>query len=95
MWNFDNGLPVGLFFGKDGNAYLIITEGFKACLWLLQCGYTNTVALMGSSLSEKQASLLHRLRVRVVLFLDNDTREKEAMKKIGKLTCGSNNRGFT
>ncbi len=82
IWNFDNVYP-SLFFGKDENAYLIVVEGFKACLWLLQCGYTNTVALLGSSLSERQASLLHRLRVRIVLFLDNDTAGKEAMKKIG------------
>jgi DNA primase len=83
LWNFDSIYP-SLFFGRDENAYLIIVEGYKACLWLLQSGYTNTVALMGSTLSDHQASLLHRLSVRIVLFLDNDPPGRKATRSIGR-----------
>ena len=37
---------------------LIVVEGFFAFFWLFQCGYTNTVTLMGSSCSEDQAKLI-------------------------------------
>lgn len=52
---------------------LIVVEGFKACIWMLQHGYENTVALMGSSMSRTQGALISRMsRGGVILFLDND-----------------------
>lgn len=51
---------------------LILVEGFKACMWLWQMGYKNTVALMGSYLSVEQKTLLQRLGSHIYLFLDND-----------------------
>lgn len=80
LWNFDQIYP-RFFFGRDVQT-LIIVEGFKACLWLLQNGFTNVVALMGSSMSERQSSLLHRLRAHVVLFLDQDDAGRKGTKKI-------------
>lgn len=83
LWNYDSVYP-RVFFGRDGNPYIIVVEGFKACLWLLQNGYLNTVALMGSSMSDQQCSLLHRLRVTVILFLDNDEAGRKGTNQIGK-----------
>lgn len=83
LWNFDSVYP-SLFFGHQENPYLILTEGFKACLWLIQNGYLNTVALMHSTMSERQASLVHRLRVNVILFLDNDPAGREGTRKIAR-----------
>jgi DNA primase len=80
LWNYDNIYPT-LFFGKEVQT-LIIVEGFKACLWLLQNGWNNTVALMGSSMSEQQSNLIHRLRSNVILFLDNDEAGWEGTKNI-------------
>lgn len=80
LWNFDQVYP-RLFFGKEQGT-IIICEGFKACMWLLQHGWMNTVALMGSSLSDHQRNLLHRLNVNVILFLDNDEAGQEATDKI-------------
>jgi len=37
---------------------LIVVEGFPALWWLVQSGYGDSVALMGSSCSEKQAELV-------------------------------------
>lgn len=83
LWNYDRVYP-SLFFGKEENQTLIIVEGYKACLWLLQNGYWNVVALMGSAMSERQFELLHRLRVNIILFLDNDDAGKSGNLRIGK-----------
>jgi DNA primase len=40
---------------------LIVVEGFASVWWLNQCGYPDTVALMGSSCSDEQASLMLKL----------------------------------
>ncbi len=80
LWNFDQVYP-RIFFGKEEQT-LIIVEGFKACMWLLQNGWPNTIALMGSSLSFHQRNLLHRLNTNIILFLDNDKAGQEATKKI-------------
>ena len=82
LWNFDQVYP-RLFFSND-TQWLIITEGFKACLWMLQHGWANTVALMGSSMSDHQRNLLHRLKANVLLFLDNDEAGQRGTDKIAK-----------
>lgn len=82
LWNFDLVYP-RLFFG-DKNQTIVVTEGYKACLWLLQNNFLNTVALMGSAMSTRQLELLRRLDVDVVLFLDNDEAGKLGTHKIGK-----------
>lgn len=81
LWNYDKVYP-RLFFGKEVQQ-LIVVEGFKAAIWLLQHGYRNTVALMGAYLSEKQKQLLLRVDAEIILFLDNDEAGQEATQKIG------------
>ncbi len=82
IWNFDQVYP-RIFFGKDKQD-LIIVEGFKACIWLLQFGWSNTVALMGSSMSDRQRNLLHRLNCRIILFLDNDSAGHDGTDEIAR-----------
>ncbi len=81
LWNYDKVYP-RLVFGKEKDQ-LVIVEGFKACLWTLQSGFINTIALMGSSLSFKQKELLLRVDTKFVLFLDNDEPGQKATYKIG------------
>lgn len=50
---------------------LIIVEGYKACMWLRQLGFSHSVALQGSSLSSGQKRLLHRLSGPFYVFLDH------------------------
>jgi DNA primase len=83
IWNYDRVYP-RLFFTKEEDQALIVVEGFKACLWLLQNGYWNTVALMGSSMSDRQFDLLQRLRVNIILFLDNDDAGVKGTIKAGR-----------
>lgn len=64
---------------------VIVVEGFKGCIWLLQNGYWNTVATMGSSMSQEQYDLICRVSGSgVVLFYDNDLAGIRGMQRIGK-----------
>lgn len=51
---------------------VVIVEGYKACLWLRQAGYANTVALQGSSMTPVQEIMLSRLGGDKIVFLDNE-----------------------
>ncbi len=85
LWNYNRVYPRILSMGmSDPNATVVIVEGFKACMWMLQAGYLNTVALMGSYISDRQQMLLHRLNANVVLFLDNDKAGREASVWVGE-----------
>lgn len=62
------------------NASVVLVEGFKACMWLAQAGVTNTIALMGSYMSEQQKWLLERLGATVYIMLDNDEAGQKALR---------------
>jgi DNA primase len=57
---------------------VIICEGFKAALWVIQTGYTDVIALIGAFISNEQKLLLSRVANEVVLFLDNDDAGRKA-----------------
>ena len=79
LWNFELVYP--RLFGEVDGTPLIVVEGFKACLWLLQNGFWNTVALMGSSLGWKQKEHILRLNSNVILMLDNDEAGQRGSRK--------------
>ena len=80
IWNLHNVYPHAFFGDLDT---LIIVEGYKACIWMLQQGFENVVALQGSSLTQAQGQLLGRLGVTIILFLDNDQAGKEGTYSAG------------
>jgi len=81
LWNAHRVYP--LMMSKA--APLIVVEGFKACLWMIQHGYWNTVALMGSGMSLEQHDMVVRMCGRGIwLFLDNDSSGIKGTKRIGK-----------
>lgn len=82
LWNFDRVMPRILSL-SDPNATVYLVEGFKACLWMIQSGFENTVALMGSYISDRQQKMLHRLGCTVVLCLDNDNAGRKATFNVG------------
>lgn len=51
---------------------VVVCEGFKAAMWCVQCGFNNTVAIIGSYMTKEQKILLSRVCNDAVLFLDND-----------------------
>lgn len=61
---------------------VVLCEGFKACLWCVQAGHTDSVALLGSFLSREQMTLLQRVTNKVTIFLDNDSAGVKATEQV-------------
>lgn len=80
IWNFHRLFERRM---SEPNGRVYVVEGFKACLWMIQSGFENTVALMGSYISERQQQMLHMLGWPVVLFLDNDQAGIKATEEVG------------
>lgn len=70
VWRCDRLYPSFLDEGSKPTTY--ITEGYKACLWMVQNGYPNTGAIMGSTATDEQLRFLEHLGGTVVLCLDNN-----------------------
>lgn len=57
---------------EEQDEAFVLTEGFKACMWVWQAGYQSTAALIGAYLSDLHAELIASAVQYVVLFLDNN-----------------------
>jgi DNA primase len=82
LWNYDKVFP-RIETMSEPNPIVYVVEGFKACLWMIQAGFRNTVALMGSYISDRQRQMLERLGCTVVLCLDNDEPGMKATLFVG------------
>ena len=69
---------------RDKSCVLVV-EGNMDAIKMSAKGFKNVVALMGVALSSYQADVLKRLRVPVILMLDNDSAGLEATVKNGKI----------
>lgn len=69
IWNMHNVYPEA-FYGELDT--VVVVEGYKACIWMIQQGIDNTVALQGSRLTVAQETILSSLGGTVILFLDNN-----------------------
>lgn len=81
LWNYHRAAPIVQLTGKP----IIVVEGFKACMWVCQCGYPNVVALLGSKVTYQQTWLLSRLGVPLILMLDGDTAGRDGTVRSGGL----------
>jgi len=81
FWRWEKVYPSVYHSEDPGPVY--VAEGYKACLWLVQHGYYNTVAIMGTSLSFTQQMFLERLGTRIILCLDNDHWGRVGTSKAG------------
>lgn len=61
---------------------LIIVEGYKAALWLVQNGWTETGALMGAKMSKTQERIIRRLGAEVFVLMDNNGPGQEGADQI-------------
>lgn len=80
LWNLDKIYQRRMHI--DSTSPVVVCEGFKAAMWVSQCGHTDTVALLGTHMSMEQKFLLSRVANDVILFLDNDEPGRTAMDKI-------------
>ncbi|MFH1003562.1 MAG: DNA primase [Chloroflexota bacterium] len=58
---------------------VVIVEGYMDAITAHQNGFTNTVAAMGTAITERQVSLLKKLTRHIILALDADEAGEEAM----------------
>lgn len=63
----------------------ILVEGNMDAIRMYACGFKNTIALMGTSMTKEQIVLLQKLRVPIILMFDNDEAGKLATLTNGEL----------
>jgi DNA primase len=81
LWNLHN-VFASVFFGEDKR--VVVVEGFKACMKLIQAGIRNVVALLGSYMSKEQQWAIERLGADTVfVMLDNDDAGESGRVQIG------------
>lgn len=61
--------------------YVIIVEGYMDCISLVNAGITNTVAVMGTSLTNFHIEALAKVTKRIVLCFDSDSAGLQATKR--------------
>jgi DNA primase len=78
----------GLYHAKSailhtGIAYIV--EGYKDCIAMHAAGFSNTVGLMGTTLTDGQQQLLRKYQAKqLILLLDGDDPGRKAAEKIEK-----------
>lgn len=82
IWNADKVYPATMHFHQD--PIFVLTEGYKACMWVYQAGYKNALALQGSYMSPTQQKILERMGGTWYLFLDNDKAGYKGFWEVGK-----------
>jgi DNA primase len=81
LWRMDKCYE-RLMKNEGGQEQLIIVEGYKAALWLVQHGWVNTVALMGARMSPNQERIVRSLGVETFVFLDNNRPGREGSARV-------------
>lgn len=71
-----------LNFAKNGNpSRLIVCEGYMDVIALHQAGFTNSIACLGTALTQEQARLISRYADEVVLSYDSDEAGQKATRR--------------
>ena len=71
-----------LNFAKNGNpSQIIVAEGYMDVIALHQAGFTNSIACLGTALTQEQARLVSRYAQEVVLAYDSDEAGQKATRR--------------
>ena len=71
-----------LNFAKNGNpSSLIVCEGYMDVIALHQAGFTNSIACLGTALTQEQARLIARYTDEVILSYDSDEAGQKATRR--------------
>ncbi|MBQ3129001.1 MAG: DNA primase [Clostridia bacterium] len=71
-----------LNFAKNGNpSQIIVAEGYMDVIALHQAGFTNSIACLGTALTQEQARLVSRYAEEVILSYDSDEAGQKATKR--------------
>jgi DNA primase len=71
LYNLHNVLP-SLLVHRPEHSFLVVVEGYKACMWVWQAGIKNVIGLMGSYFSWEHRWLIEKFGGKVYFFLDNN-----------------------
>jgi len=82
LWNMHNIYPLS-FRRNVEVGRVVVVEGYKAALWMIQNGFKDTVAIMGTYLSSTQQMLLQRLDAEILIFLDNTDSARKGVMDAG------------
>jgi DNA primase len=58
--------------------FSIVVEGYMDCITLHQAGFTNTIASLGTALTDSQAKMIKRMFGQVIIAYDNDAAGQNA-----------------
>lgn len=83
LYGYDTVFPLRFYDKRSREEPLIVVEGYKACLWLRQHGFRQTVALQGSSLTAAQRRQLQKLQGPYYILLDGES-GKQTPDKYGR-----------
>lgn len=72
---------MGIGDDEHRHAPVIICEGFKAVMAVIDAGYEDVVGLMGDYITDDQILLLSSITKRVILFLDDDLAGRRATSR--------------
>jgi len=61
---------------------VILVEGYKARLWVEQCGWDHVGGLMGTAMTSQQERIIRSLGADVWVFMDNDKPGRRASRDI-------------
>jgi len=70
---------------RDLAGVVIVVEGYTDALAMHQAGILNTIALMGTAITDKQVATLKRLAPTVVLMLDGDDAGAQAILRAAEV----------
>ncbi len=86
----------GLFQAKDAirrNGRVLVVEGYIDLLALVQYGYSETVAVLGTALGAEQLKLLRRFTTEIYIFFDGDEAGRRAATRAFPLCVEAELRG--
>jgi DNA primase len=87
LWNAHTLYPYVHF--QKSPAFVVLVEGYKACMWMYQHGVHDVLALQGRLLSPDQKWILERIGAPVHLMLDNNEAGWNGMGKIARVLSPS------
>ena len=86
----------GLFQAKDAmrrSSRVLVVEGYIDLLALVQYGYSETVAVLGTALGAEQLKLLRRFTTEIYIFFDGDEAGRRAAERAFPLCVEAELRG--
>lgn len=91
LWNAHRAVRSAML-SHDSETPMIIVEGYKACLWVVQSGFHWCVAVMGSRVRALQLDILAKIGNPIIIFLDNNEAGRKGTDFVAKAIRKFNNR---